>query len=947
MISLTIDERALQVAPGTSVLHAAKSAGIEIPNLCHHPELRPNGGCRLCIVEVEGKAAPAPSCGLPCEEGMVVSTQSERLQEMRREIIDLLISDHPLRCVTCDKSGGCDLQRFAYDLGLSETTYDVEISRSLYQDDNPMFVRDHQYCILCGKCVRVCDEIVGASAIEISGRGFTSHVATPFDWPMAESACVFCGNCVQVCPTAALMPRSRIGQGREWELSHTDTVCGYCGVGCRIDYALRDGKILYAQGTAQAPVNGEFLCAKGRFGWDFAAHGERLTRPLIRRDLAHELGLTPEAWEMPTTSVLDARMAEDSFIPVDWDTALGVVARRLAKTVKEHGPDAVAGLTSARCTNEENYLFQKLMRASIGTNNVDHCARLCHSSTVTGLVNTFGSGAMTNAIREIRDADCILITGSNTAESHPVISYEVIRAVKKGATLIVIDPRRVPLARHATLFLQVTPGADIYVFMSMMSVILRNGWADAEFIAERTEGFEAFVPGIEDFRPQVASLASGVPADLIEKAAEMYALGKRVQGPSVYPEERGHSSILYAMGVTQRSIGTQVVMSLANLAMMSGQIGKPSTGVNPLRGQSNVQGACDMGGLPNYLPGYQLVTDEARRKAVAAAWGVPSLPSEPGLTVVEIMQAAEAGNIRAMYVMGENPMLSDPNLSHVEHGLRELDFLVVQDIFLSETAQLAHVVLPAASWLEKDGTKTNTERRVQLLRPVLQAPGEALPDWKILCALGHRLDEALGIAQAPEFWDFASTAEVLDEARKVTPSYRGIRHARLGMQGLTWPCPSEDHPGTPILHTTSFTRGKGHFAPIESRSPAELPDDEYPLILTTGRSLYHYHTGTMTRRSEALSWRDPRGHAEINTQDAERIGIRDAGPVVIASRRGQVRTQARVGNRVPPGVVFLAFHWREAPANLLTQDFALDPEAKIPEYKVCAVRLEAPKRGRA
>ncbi len=622
MITLTIDERALQVGPGTTVLQAAQAAGIEIPNLCHHPELRPNGGCRLCIVEVEGRPSPLPSCGLLCDEGMVVSTQSERLQEMRREIIDLLLSDHPLRCVTCDKSGDCDLQRFAYDLGLSETSYDVEVSRTLYQDDNPMFVRDHQYCILCGKCVRVCDEIVGASAIEISGRGFTSRVSTPFDMPMADSTCVFCGNCVQVCPTAALMPRSRIGQGREWELTHKDTVCGYCGVGCRIDFALRDGAILYARGTPQAPVNGEFLCAKGRYGWDYAASAERLTRPLIRRDLAHQLGLIPQPWEMPATSVLDARLGEDCFVPVEWETALDVVANRLAQTVREHGPDSVAGLTSARCTNEDNYLFQKLMRASIGTNNIDHCARLCHSSTVSGLVNTFGSGAMTNAIREIRDADCILITGSNTAESHPVISYEVIRAVKRGATLIVIDPRRIPLARHATLFLQVTPGADIYVFLSMMNVILRNGWADAEFIAERTEGFEEFVTGVEDFRPQVAALASGVAAELIEKAAEMYALGRRHQGSSVYPEERGHSTILYAMGVTQRSIGTQVVMSLANLSMMCGQVGKPSTGVNPLRGQSNVQGACDLGGLPNYLPGYQLVTDETKRKDVAAAWGV-------------------------------------------------------------------------------------------------------------------------------------------------------------------------------------------------------------------------------------------------------------------------------------------------------------------------------------
>jgi formate dehydrogenase alpha subunit len=947
MIGLTIDERRVEVQPGTSILEAALANGIDVPRLCHHPELRPNGGCRLCVVEIEGRPAPVSSCGQACEEGMDVRTQSERLTTMRREIIDLFVSDHPLRCVTCDKSGDCELQRYAYEFGVSESSYETEVARDLIQDDNPMFIRDHQYCILCGKCVRVCDEIVGASAIEVSGRGFSSRVATPFDWPMADSTCVFCGNCVQVCPTAALMPRGRLGQGREWELTHKDTVCGYCGVGCRIDYVMRNDSILYAKGTPKAPVNGEFLCVKGRYGWDYATDPDRLTAPLIRRDLARQLGLTKEAWEMPETSVLDARINEDSFVRVDWDTALKVVADRLTSTVKEHGSQTVAGLASARCTNEDNYLFQKLMRASLGSNSVDHCARLCHASTVTGLVATFGSGAMTNSIGEIRDADCILITGSNTAESHPVISYEVVRAVKKGATLIIIDPRRIPLARHASLFLQVQPGTDIYVFMAMMNVMLRQGWVDEEFIKRATEGFDDFRRSIEDMQPAAAALVSGVPAPLIEKAAEAYALGKRGHGLSMYGEERGRSSILYAMGVTQRSIGTQVVMSLADMAMLCGQIGKRSTGVNPLRGQSNVQGACDLGCLPDFLPGYQRVADEAKRKVVAAKWGMDDLPAEPGLTVVEIMAEAGSGNIRAMYIMGENPMLSDPDLTHVEHALRSLDFLVVQDIFLSETAQLAHVVLPAASWLEKDGTMTNTERRVQHLNPVIESPGEAWPDWKITAALGERIDQALGLPRTTEYWDYGSPAEIMEELREVAPIYGGLSYRRLGGTGLTWPCPTDDHPGTTILHTQGFSRGKGRLMPIEPQSPAELPDDEYPLILTTGRSLYHYHTGTMTRRSDALSWRDPRGHAEVNPVDAERIGIRDAGPVVIASRRGQVRTQARVGNRVPPGVVYLAFHWREAPANLLTQDFALDPEAKIPEYKVCAVRLESPKRAKS
>jgi formate dehydrogenase alpha subunit len=943
MITVTIDGKTIQVPPGTNVLEAALANGIDIPHLCYHPELVPSGGCRLCLVEVEGRPNVVPSCGLPCQDGMVIRTQSETLTKMRRDIIDLFISDHPLRCVVCDKNGACDLQRYAYEYGLSETTYDFELSRPLYQDDNPFFVRDHQYCILCGKCARVCDEVVGANAIEYAGRGFDSHIATPFDWPMADSSCVFCGSCVQVCPTAALLPKSRLHRGREWELTRKRTVCGYCGVGCQIEYALKDGAILYAQGFREAPVNGEFLCVKGRFAWDYATSPDRLTQPLVRRDLAFALGLTKEPWGVPRTSVLQQGRSLRDYIPVSWETALEIVATKLAEVVRAHGADAVAGLSSARCTNEENYLFQKLMRATIGTNNVDHCARLCHSSSVTGLGMAFGSGAMTNPIRDIRDADCILITGSNTAESHPVIGYEVVRATKKGAHLIIIDPRRVPLVDHATLYLQPKPGTDIFVFLAMAHVILREGWADAAFISERTEGFDEFAKSVEAYTPEVASLASGVPAEQIEKAARWYALGERASGASRYGDGRGHSTILYAMGITQRSNGTDLVLSLANLAMLCGQIGKPSTGVNPLRGQSNVQGACDMGCLPDVLPGYQKVTDEAKRKAVAQAWGLADLPARPGLTVVEMMQAAAAGKVRAMYIMGENPMLSDPNVGHVEEALSGLDFLVVQDIFLSETAQLAHVVLPAASFLEKDGTFTNTERRVQLLNPILPPPGEAWPDWRILCALGQKLDERLGRERTlPEIghWSFNSTSAIMTEAARVTPIYRGIKHHRLAGNGLTWPCPEEGHPGTPILHVQAFSRGRGKFHAVAAQLPAEQPDEEFPLILSTGRILYHYHTGTMTRRSEGLSWREPRGYAEVNERDAAAAAIRDGGQVVIRSRRGQVRTQARVSQRVPPGVVFLSFHWKEAPANLLTHDFALDPLAKIPEYKVCAVRIE-------
>ena len=939
MNSVTIDCKPIEVGTDTTVLEAAIANGVDIPRLCYHPELTPSGGCRLCLVEIEGRPEPQASCGLKCEDGMVIRTQSDLLYELRREMINLLISDHPMECATCDKNGACDLQRYVYEFDVPVTTYTPDISRSLYQDDNPIFLRDHKYCILCGRCTRVCDEIVGASAIDIVGRGFTSHMATPFDVPMQDSTCVFCGSCVQVCPTAALMPMSRLRKGREWEFTRTRSICGYCGVGCSLEYALKDGEIIYAQGYPEAPVNGEFTCVKGRSGWDFVTSPDRLTQPLVRRDLAYELGLTDQPWTLAASSPLDNCHGENH-IPVSWETALDIVATKLADTVKTHGADAVAGLASARCTNEENYLFQKLIRASIGTNNVDHCARLCHSSTVTGLGMAFGSGAMTNSIGEVRHADCVFITGSNTAESHPVISYEAVRAVKKGAHLVIVDPRRIPLVDHATLFLQPAPGTDIYVFMAMMHVILREGWADTGFIEERTEGFEEFSQSVQEMTPEAASLTSGVPASLIEDAARVYALGERASGTSIYGDGRGHSTILYAMGITQRSNGTDMVLTMANLALLCGQLGKPSTGVNPLRGQANVQGACDLGGLPNVLPGYQKVTDKTTRKYVAQAWGLSDLPVTPGLTIVEMTHAAVEGKIRAMYIMGENPMLSDPNIEHVEKALRSLDFFVAQDIFLSETAQLAHIVLPAASSLEKDGTFTNTERRVQLLEPVLSPPDGARADWQIIAALGQHLDKKLDNGRSSDYWHYSSTEEIMAEVGRATPSYRGITHSRLTEGSLTWPCPSLQHPGTPILHTETFSRGLGRFHPVGAQMPAEQTDEEYPLILTTGRILYHYHTGTMTRRSEGLSWREPNGYAEINADDAEAASINDGDQVVIHSRRGKVNTEARIGQRVPPGVIFLAFHWKEGPANRLTQDHILDPLAKIPEYKVSAVRLE-------
>jgi predicted molibdopterin-dependent oxidoreductase YjgC len=550
---------------------------------------------------------------------------------------------------------------------------------------------------------------------------------------------------------------------------------------------------------------------------------------------------------------------------------------------------------------------------------------------------------MTNSIGEIRDADCILITGSNTAEAHPVIGYEVVRAAQKGANLIIIDPRRIPLVDHATLFLQPQPGTDIYIFLAMMHVIIREGWMDEDFIKARTEGFDEFAAIVENYTPERAALISGVAEEQIEFASRLYAQGERANGDSHYEDSRGHSTILYAMGITQRSNGTDNVMTLANLSMLCGQIGAPSTGVNPLRGQANVQGACDVGCLVNVFPGYQRVTVDESREKLAKSWKVESLPAEVGLTIVEATHAAFEGTVRAMYIMGENPMMSDPNTNHVEQAFRNLDFMVVQDIFPSETAFMAHVLLPAASSLEKDGTFTNSERRVQLIRKVIFPPGEALPDWQITAAIAERVAHKMGDPSAAKRWAFPDVNAIFDELANSTPIYAGMAHDRLDSSGLQWPCPDRDHAGTPILHVGKFSRGAGKFNPVEARDPVEKTDEEYPLTLTTGRVLYHYHSGTMTRRSGPLHWREPRSYAEINAEDAAAIGLKDGSAVEIHSRRGKVRTKTKISDNVPPGTVFLAFHWREAPANRLTQDHTLDPVAKIPEYKVSAVRLENPR----
>lgn len=894
---ITVDRKKIIAFPGETYLDALNRANIYVPTMCYDKDLAPSGSCRLCVIELEnGKLVS--SCSTPVMENLSIQTDNERLRQSREVLIELILASHPLICTVCDKQGNCTLQELAYEYVPAE-----KLKKFMHPDDkvleieelNEFFKLDYSMCIKCGKCIQAVEEIQLCGVLSMHGRGVEIYPTPGFGRTFKEAGCVGCGNCVAVCPVAALVPNTLVHGGREVDSKRTITTCNYCGVGCQYEIVshTRKDNIIYIDSYDDAPVNGKALCVKGRFGWDYIHHDQRLVTPYIRKD-----------------GVLQ---------PASWDEAMDLIEKRFREIRNVHGGDAMAFLSSAKMTNEENYLVQKLSRAVFKTNNVDHCARLCHASTVTGLVQTFGSGAMTNSIKDLtNDAEVVFIIGSNTTEAHPVIGIKLKQAVAKGKTkLIVADPREIELAGIADIYIQQKPGTDLAIINAIMHVIISENLTDEKFINNRTEGFDELKKTILSQDLELLCKLAGVPLGIIQKAARLYANAKT-------------SAIVYAMGITQHFTGTFNVAGLADLAMMTGNIGKSGTGVNPLRGQNNVQGACDLGALPDVYTGYQKVHLPENKEKFEKFWEVEDLSDKPGLTITEMMNAAHSGEIKSIYVIGENPALSDPDLNHVREALERVDFLVVQDMFKTKTAEYADVVLPAVSFAEKEGTFTNTERRVQRVRKAIEPRGRSKADWEILNELLIRF----GYKKK-----YTHPSEIMEEIRQCTPIYGGITYDRINDMGLSWPCRSLEDKGTPILHSDTFARGKGKFIGTDFIPADEVPDEEYPYMLTTGRSLYHWHTGEMTRRSKGLDERKPKETTEINPIDAERLGIKDGDIMKITSRRGELQTIAKVTDKILEGLIFMTFHFKESAANLLTNP-ALDPVAKIPELKVAAVKID-------
>ena len=899
-IAFSLNGADVAAAPGETIIEAADRLGVEIPRLCYKPGYRPDGNCRACMVEIKGERALAPSCCRQPTAGMVVSSNSARAVHSQKMIVELLASDMPERSYKTDSE--LDHWRRALNIGTPRFARRAQPAADV---SHPAMAVNLDACIQCTRCVRACREEQVNDVIGYAFRGAHSKIVFDLNDPMGASTCVACGECVQACPTGALAPaHDAFVQPID---SKVASVCPYCGVGCQITYNVQDNRIVHVEGR-DGPANHERLCVKGRFGFDYVSHPHRLTKPLIRKP------------GMPKSAdfTMDPADPLSVFREATWDEALALAGGTLRRIRDMQGSQALAGFGSAKGSNEEAYLFQKLVRTGFGTNNVDHCTRLCHASSVAALLEGIGSGAVSNPVMDVMKADVVLLIGANPASNHPVAATWIKNAVKNGTKLILADPRRSELARHATHYLQFKPDSDVAMLNALMHTIVEEGLVAESFVEDRTSGYAELRANVAQFSPEAMAPVCGIDAATLRTVARLFARSRA-------------SMILWGMGISQHVHGTDNARCLIALSMMTGQIGRPGTGLHPLRGQNNVQGASDVGLIPMMFPDYSRVDNGSMLAKFEALWGA-KLDPRPGLTVVEIMNAIHAGTIRGMYIMGENPAMSDPDVDHARQALAELEMLVVQDLFLTETAYLADVVLPASAFPEKTGTFTNTDRSVQLARKALEMPGDTRQDLDIIVAMARQL----GLD-----WRYSHPREVFDEMRQAMPSIAGITWERLERESaVTYPCEREGDPGQSVVFTEQFPTASGRAKLVAAQiiPAAEKPDTEYPFVLITGRQLEHWHTGSMTRRSRSLDAIEPFPVASMNSADLRALGVTPGNPVTIASRRGSVSLYARADDGTPCGSVFIPFCYYEAAANLLTNP-VLDPFGKIPEFKYCAVRV--------
>jgi len=911
MVKFTLDGREVTAQADESIWQVARRHGIDIPHLCYSPEpgYRADGNCRACMVEIEGERVLAASCIRKPVEGMKVKVASERARAARQMVFELLLADQPERKAAHDPQSKFWAWAERMNIAVSRFPRDL---RPGPDRSHPAMAVNLDACIQCNLCVRACREVQVNDVIGMAGRGHAEKIVFDFDDPMGASTCVACGECVQACPTGALMPATLVNESNlrtEFPDREVHSVCPYCGVGCQLTYHVKNNRIVYVTGR-NGPANQNRLCVKGRFGFDYVSNPQRLLKPMIRKDgvpkIAHE--------------EIDPANPWTHFREATWEEALDRAAAGLKRIRDRDGPQALAGFGSAKCTNEEAYLFQKLVRAGFGTNNVDHCTRLCHASSVAALMEGIGSGAVTATFNECKNSDVIIVIGANPTENHPVAATFFKQAAKRGAKLIVMDPRGQALKRHAWRMLQFKPGTDVAMLNGMLNTIVTEKLYDQQYIQTYVEGFGPFAESIKDFTPEEMAPICGIPADTLREVARTYA--------------RARSAIIFwGMGVSQHTHGTDNARCLIALALITGQIGRPGTGLHPLRGQNNVQGASDAGLIPMFYPDYKSVEAPDVIAKYEQAWGT-ALDRKKGLTVVEIMDAIHAGTIKGMYILGENPAMSDPDLNHAREALAHLEHLVVQDLFLTETAVYADVVLPASAWPEKEGTVTNTNRQVQMGRKALPLPGDTRPDWWITQEIGRRIGMN---------WNYRGPSEIYAEMASLMPSLDHITWERVERESaVTYPCDAPDKPGRDVVFDKGFPRpgGFGKLVAAKLTPPDETPDSEYPFILTTGRQLEHWHTGAMTRRARVLDAIEPGPTAAVSRGTIAKLGIRPGDRVRVTTRRGTIELAARLDDAIPDGVVFIPFAFFEAAANKLTNP-ALDPFGKIPEFKYCAARVEA------